>query len=368
MKKLNQNTVLKIIIAILIVVVILLGFNCVNNKEDSGLSSDIYKSHYANTDYRDKVTSCIGHKSPDVDTVVSSIVMSNLLNKLGIKSEPRITSEVNPVTKYVLSTFGVEVPKILEDASDQQLWIVDHSLYAQGVNGIENARIVGITDHHSLGDITTADVVNVNAARANACATLIYKKYKECGIEIDKQMASLMLAAIIDDSYFLKNDMSELDKAAYEDLLQISGIENVDELINNMKDVTCNHNGLSDSEIYHLDYKDYDTNYYYYGIGTTSVRNESDIEPMINRISKYLENEIKESDKDILVFMVNDIDGNAQQVLFVSQDTELVNDLINTAFTNMKELSEIKTDRIINKPSVSRKTVVPYLIEYLNAH
>ena len=90
----------------------------------------------------------IGHKSPDSDTVCSAIAYARLLNLLGIEAEARITEAVSNETEFILSEAGVEIPPVLEDASGEDIFLVDHSEYAQAAEGMKDAHIVGVLDHH----------------------------------------------------------------------------------------------------------------------------------------------------------------------------------------------------------------------------
>ncbi len=82
----------------------------------------------------------IGHKSPDSDTVCSAIAYARLLNLLGVEAEARITEAVSNETEFILSEAGVEIPPVLEDASGEDIFLVDHSEYAQSAEGMKDAH------------------------------------------------------------------------------------------------------------------------------------------------------------------------------------------------------------------------------------
>ena len=67
---------------------------------------------------------------------------------LGVEAEARITEAVSNETEFILSEAGVEIPPVLEDASGEDIFLVDHSEYAQAAEGMKDAHIVGVLDHH----------------------------------------------------------------------------------------------------------------------------------------------------------------------------------------------------------------------------
>lgn len=104
-------------------------------------------------DYGDQVTYVIGHKSPDADTVGSAIAYAGLLQQLGISAKAAVAGPVNQETKYALDLFGIDQPEVLSDAAGKQFVLVDHSEYTQALDGMRSARIVGVVDHHGIGDV-----------------------------------------------------------------------------------------------------------------------------------------------------------------------------------------------------------------------
>ena len=98
-----------------------------------------------------------GHKSPDSDTVGSSIAYADLLRKLGYDAKAYVLGDINNESAYILEKAGVEVPPLLTDASGQNLVLVDHSEYLQSADGLEDADIISIIDHHATGSVVTGN-------------------------------------------------------------------------------------------------------------------------------------------------------------------------------------------------------------------
>ena len=148
-----------------------------------------------------------GHKSPDTDSICSSLVMADLQTKLrGEEVIPYRLGELSEETKYVLKYFEIEEPKFIEKIEEgQQVILVDHNEFTQSVDGIENAKIDTVVDHHRINNFTTSEPLFYYAQPVGCTSTLLYELYKLNNIEIAPKMAGLMLSAIISDTLLLKS-------------------------------------------------------------------------------------------------------------------------------------------------------------------
>lgn len=98
-----------------------------------------------------------GHKSPDSDTVGSSIAYAALFKALGYDARPVVLGDINNETKYILETGGLETPMLLDDASGCNMVLVDHSEYIQSAEGLRDANVITFIDHHGDGSVTTGN-------------------------------------------------------------------------------------------------------------------------------------------------------------------------------------------------------------------
>ncbi|MGN1327158.1 MAG: DHH family phosphoesterase, partial [Clostridia bacterium] len=137
-----------------------------------------------------------GHKKPDTDSITSSIVLANLQKALGNDATAYKLGSLNKETKYALKTFEVEEPKTLESVdADCDVMLVDHNEATQSANGIENANIKMVVDHHKI-KFETSEPVYYVAEPVGCTASILYKLYKQNDVEINSQIAGLMLSAI----------------------------------------------------------------------------------------------------------------------------------------------------------------------------
>ena len=167
-----------------------------------------------------------GHKNPDTDTICSSIVYNNLKRIQGMDSEAVRLGEINDETKYALEYFNVRLPRLVEEVEEgQNVILVDHNEFQQSANGIEKAVIREVIDHHRIANFETAAPLYYRAEPLGCTATILKKIYEEQSVHIDKQMAGLMLSAIISDSLLFKSPTCTLqDKVAAEELAKIAEV------------------------------------------------------------------------------------------------------------------------------------------------
>ena len=334
-------------------------------KEDT-INKEILTDMLCRLDYNDKPVYVIGHKTPDSDTVCSAIGMAYLLKSLGISAEARIPGELNLESQFIFSELKYSAPDILKDASDKQLWLVDHSASTQMVNGAEKARIVGITDHHGIGDAETSETICVLSCPAGSTCAVVYKLCEVCNVELPKDTASVLLAGLLSDTSNMKSkNATKLDESAFERLKELSGISDTDGLFNGMLEAKLSYKGLDDTEIFYSDYKDYEHNSVKYGIGCIKVARPDQISDMADRMQKVIKSEIgSDCEADFLLYSIYDPDYSIGYMGIAGKDAAFAEKLMVDTFC---EKAERQGDFFVFEPSLSRKTdVVPPIDAYLD--
>ena len=172
-------------------------------------------------------TYVFGHKSPDSDSITSSIVMTNLEKELG-NSEVKAyrLGNINKETEFILNYLNIEAPELLENVEDgADVILVDHNSPAESVDNLENANILKVVDHHKLA-LETSYPLFLRFEPVGCTETILCKLYEENGVEITKEIATLMLSAIISDTLLLKSPTTTGDdKLAVEKLAKIAEID-----------------------------------------------------------------------------------------------------------------------------------------------
>ncbi len=172
-------------------------------------------------------TYIFGHKNPDTDSIVSSIVMADFEKKLGNSEAIACRlGNINKETEFVLQYTGVKAPELIEDLEDgAEVIMVDTANVAEVIPNLDNVKIKRIVDHHQVL-LHTAYPLFYRAEPVGCTETIMYKLYKEYGLEIDKTIATLMLSAIISDTLLFKSPTcTEDDKKAAKELTQIAELD-----------------------------------------------------------------------------------------------------------------------------------------------
>ena len=191
-----------------------------------------------------------GHQNPDTDSICSSLVKESLEKKNGNNSVKAVRlGNVNKETQYVLNYLGIQAPDLINEVEEgQEVILVDHNEFNQSVNGIKNAKILSVVDHHRISNFETSEPLYYLAKPFGCTSTILFEEYKQNNINIDKKEAVLMASAIISDTLLLKsptttdhdrNALAELEKIAKDSdtkLYKISAVtgEGLNELFNDV--------------------------------------------------------------------------------------------------------------------------------------
>ncbi|HJV31981.1 MAG TPA: manganese-dependent inorganic pyrophosphatase [Bacillales bacterium] len=169
-----------------------------------------------------------GHKNPDTDTICSALAYADLKTKLGMNVEPIRLGEVNGETQFALNTFGAEAPRLVEKVAPEakNVILVDHNEFQQSAEDIRDVTILEVIDHHRIANFETSGPLYYRAEPVGCTATILNKIYKEKGIAIEKNIAGLMLSAIISDSLLFKSPTcTQEDVDAANELAKIAGVD-----------------------------------------------------------------------------------------------------------------------------------------------
>lgn len=298
-----------------------------------------------------------GHKKPDTDSIASAISMANLQTNIGSYSESFRLGNINRETEFALKTFGVKEPEYLEKVNENDnVIMVDSNEFDQSADGIENANIKMIVDHHRL-NLQTTNPVFCMAEPVGCTSTILYKLYKQNDVNIAPEMAGLMLSAIVSDTLLFKSPTStDQDKFIAGKLSDIAGIDMYDYGYRLLKAGT-NLDGYTAKEIINTDSKPFEKN------GTKFVIsqiNSADVDSVFEKqkeLETAIENEILLNNLDCYVFMVTDILnassraivlGNKRDIFEKAYDTKLFN---NTAIL----------DGVVSR----KKQVLPKILEII---
>ena len=295
-----------------------------------------------------------GHKSPDTDTICSSIVMADLQTKIrGEKVVPCRLGEINEETKFALKKFNVEEPKLIEKVEEgQRVILVDHNEFSQSVEGIENAKIEAVVDHHRINNFETAEPLFYYAQPVGCTSTILFELYKANNIEIPAQMAGLMLSAIISDTLLLKSPTTtEKDKKALAELAKIADIDvNIYGL--DMLKAGTDLDKYTEDELIRLDAKKIEKEDIKYVIAQVNTVSIPDVLKRKAKIEQEINKEILAKGLSLFVFVITDIVNSNSEAIVLGDRV----DAISKAY-------EVNDNIAVMPGVVSRKKQVLPLVE-----
>ncbi|RLI05590.1 manganese-dependent inorganic pyrophosphatase [Candidatus Bathyarchaeota archaeon] len=279
----------------------------------------------------------VGHKSPDTDSVCSSIAYAYLKQKkFGMNTIPARQGELNPETKFVLEKFNVDIPDLLTDGTDKKVILVDHNEKAQSLDNIEKAEILEIIDHHKIGDVTTPNPIFFLAMPVGSSATIITLLYEHYGVEIPKSIAGILLSSILSDTVVFKSPTTtDLDKEVSGRLAKIAGIDDVEKFGVELKTIKAKADveQKSPKELLTSDLKDYVMAGKKVAVGQVELIELSVIEPVKPKLLEEMKNLKKKEGYHSIFLMLTDIMKEGTELLTVTEDPDIIKKAFNKELT-----------------------------------
>lgn len=300
-------------------------------------------------------TLIFGHKNPDTDTICSAIAYADLKNKLGVDAEPVRLGDINGETQFALEKFNAELPRFVDEVSKEtnEVILVDHNERQQSANDIDQVRVLEVIDHHRIANFETADPLYYRAEPVGCTATILNKMYKENGVEIEPNIAGLMLSAIISDSLLFKSPTcTDQDVAAAKELAEIAGVD-AEKYGLAMLKAGADLGDKTASQLISLDAKEF-------SMGTSKVEiaqvNAIDVNDVLVRkveLEEAITKTIEEKGLQLFLLVVTDILNSNSTALALGSAASKVEEAYNVTLENNTAVLEGVVSR--------KKQVVPVL-------
>ncbi|MEH6957550.1 manganese-dependent inorganic pyrophosphatase [Neobacillus drentensis] len=277
-----------------------------------------------------------GHKNPDTDTICSAIAYADLKTQLGMEVEPVRLGQVNGETQYALDYFKAEAPRLVESVSSEvnAVILVDHNERQQSANDIADVRVLEVIDHHRIANFETSDPLYYRCEPVGCTATILNKMYKENSKEISKEIAGLMLSAIISDSLLFKSPTcTPEDVAAARELAEIAGVD-ADAYGLEMLKAGADVRDKSINELLSLDAKGFEMGASKVEIAQVNVVDTADVLTRQEELEAAISTIIAEKNLDLFLFVVTDILTNDSVGLALGSKTAAVEEAYNVTLTN----------------------------------
>jgi len=253
---------------------------------------------------------------------------------------------------------GMISRRTLLNLRKKQLILVDHNELSQTVDGIEFADILEIIDHHRIGTLETVSPVFFRNQPLGCTATIIYQMYQERGIEIPKNIAGLMMSAIISDTLmFHSPTVTEVDKIAANKLSEICGIE-IEEFAIDMFGAGSNLSDKEADEIFKQDYKNFSVNGFEFGVGQINSMNSIELDEIREKIEPYIQEHLPELPVEMCFFMLTNIVYEKTELLCFG---ERARELVREAFKLPKNQKKFELKNLVSR----KKQLIPAFVSVL---
>ncbi len=296
-----------------------------------------------------------GHKNPDSDSIVGAISISYLKNQ--VENEEYIPvrlGEISNETQFILNKFDGQLPELKTSVADERVYVVDSTDKAHFQDDIDEATIVGIIDHHKLGDMMTSTPLECWIRPIGCSNTIVKEVYDALGVAIPEKIAGMMMLAILSDTVMFKSPTcTETDKKAVKELAEIAGIEKPKELAMEMFIVKSATVGATSRQLNTKDYKPFMMNGHKVGVNQLEMIDISTLDDRKEEIYTDMVAMKEEEGLHTMLVLLTDVMKEGSQLLCVSDDPSK----IEAAFDKKLENNQMWLDGVLSR----KKQVIPFV-------
>ncbi|WP_407371434.1 manganese-dependent inorganic pyrophosphatase [Carnobacterium sp.] len=300
-----------------------------------------------------------GHKNPDTDAITSAISFAYLQKQLGFEAEAVALGEVGEETQYALDHFKVDAPRVVETVANEtdKVMLVDHNEFQQSVKDIADVEVLSVVDHHRISNFETANPLYYRAEPVGCTNTIIAKLFKEKDITIPKEIAGLMLSAIVSDTLLFKSPTcTDEDISIAKELAVIADVD-IDSYGLEMLKAGTNLSDKSAAELLDMDAKSFPMADKNVRIAQINVVDVNDVLSIQSELEQEMLKENQAKNYDLFILVVTNILDSDSVILALGNPINAVEEAFNISLEN---------NRALLKGVVSRKKqVVPQLTEAL---
>ena len=236
--------------------------------------------------------------------------------------------------------------------------LVDHNNYNQSVDGLDEADIIEVIDHHNIGDIVTKRPINFRNSNCGCVSTMIYEMFNENNIEIPKEYAGVLASAIISDTLLLtsptttQRDVDALERLAY--IARINYQEYGKELLKHGMSIK----GFTNEEILYKDFKSYKVEDNLIGVGQVLTNDLTSIRKKYDELVAYMDEVAKKDNYRVLTLFITDVFKKVSYCLYNKQSEDFIKEAFGL---------DVIEEGVELKGVISRKTqIAPNLMDVLD--
>lgn len=285
----------------------------------------------------------------DIDDYVDDV--KDVMSRVRHRDFPVLGSNGN----YV----GMISRRNLMNMQKKQVILVDHNEKSQAVDGIGEAEILEIIDHHRLGSLETVSPVYFRNQPLGCTSTIIYQMYQEQGVEIPKEIAGLLLSAIISDTLMFRSPTcTPLDKSVAERLAEIADVD-IEDHAKKMFRAGSDFKNKTTEEIFYQDFKIFHTEDCDFGVAQISAMSGEELDQIGEQLRPFLPQVLGEKRLNMVYVMLTDILEESSKIIFAGEDAGKI---LAHAFKKQEDADGILLDGIISR----KKQMIPTLMNEMS--
>jgi manganese-dependent inorganic pyrophosphatase len=285
----------------------------------------------------------------DIDDYVDDV--KDVMSRVRHRDFPVLGSNGN----YV----GMISRRNLMNMQKKQIILVDHNEKSQAVDGIGEAEILEIIDHHRLGSLETVSPVYFRNQPLGCTSTIIYQMYQEQGVEIPKEIAGLLLSAIISDTLMFRSPTcTPFDKGVAKRLAEIADVD-IEDHAKKMFRAGSDFKNKTTEEIFYQDFKIFHTEDCDFGVAQISAMSGEELEQIGEQLHPFLPQVLGEKRLNMVYVMLTDILEESSKIIFAGEDAGKI---LAHAFKKQEDADGILLDGIISR----KKQMIPTLMNEMS--
>lgn len=266
----------------------------------------------------------VGHKNPDTDAIVSAIAVAHLKSTQGTPAQAIAQGAPNAETRYVLETFGLQVPPVQAGVAGRQVYLVDHSDYPLAPDDLRKAELVGFADHHKLGGLVSDKPVEAWVFPVGSTSTVVLRMYTAANEPVPKDIAGAMLAAILSDTVVFKSPTTTAeDRAAASRLASIAGVADMQALGIRLFEIKSDLRGTPPMALLRQDLKEFSMGGRKVAVAQLEVMDIGTVMPLKPDLLAAM-GEFKRDGFHSVLLMLTDVMKEGTEMLVLSDDIALV--------------------------------------------
>ena len=255
--------------------------------------------------------------------------------------------------------YGMISRRNLMNMQKKQIILVDHNEKSQAVDGIGEAEILEIIDHHRLGSLETVSPVYFRNQPLGCTSTIIYQMYQEQGVEIPKEIAGLLLSAIISDTLMFRSPTcTPFDKGVAKRLAEIADVD-IEDHAKKMFRAGSDFKNKTTEEIFYQDFKIFHTEDCDFGVAQISAMSGEELEQIGEQLRPFLPQVLGEKRLNMVYVMLTDILEESSKIIFAGEDAGKI---LAHAFKKQEDADGILLDGIISR----KKQMIPTLMNEMS--